>query len=91
MIKGGTGSGDVNEREVVNIYQGLRNAGYTVTSRDWIDAYDRIYTDARNAWRDGILERAKEEEFFIAYSTSPFLCRTARMWKRQTRTSRYTC
>lgn len=72
MIKGGTGSGDVNEREVVNIYQGLRNAGYTVTSRDWIDAYDRIYTDARNAWRDGILERAKEEEFFIAYSTSPF-------------------
>ncbi|MFG6365760.1 glycoside hydrolase family 3 protein [Schaedlerella sp.] len=72
MIKGGTGSGDVNEREVVNIYQGLLNAGYTVTSRDLIDAYYRIYTDARIAWRDGILERAKEEEFFIAYSTSPF-------------------
>ena len=33
-IKGGTGSGDVNEREVVSIYQGLLNAGIEITSRD---------------------------------------------------------
>ena len=26
-VKGGTGSGDVNERESVSIFQGLRNAG----------------------------------------------------------------
>lgn len=79
MIKGGTGSGDVNEREVVNIYQGLTNAGYHVTSKEWIDQYDKIYTDARVAWRDNILEKAKDAAegdggvgFFHVYSTNPF-------------------
>lgn len=78
MVKGGTGSGDVNEREVVTICQGLLDAGYTVTSRDWIDAYDRIYTDARAAWRDDIMKRTKEDTsagnlaFFMVYSTTPF-------------------
>lgn len=78
MVKGGTGSGDVNERDVVTIYQGLLQAGYTITSKDWIDAYDNIYTDARNAWRDEILKKTNANKsndnlaFFFAYSTSPF-------------------
>ena len=33
-IKGGTGSGDVNEREAVTIEQGLTAAGFVLTSRD---------------------------------------------------------
>ena len=77
MIKGGTGSGDVNEREVVNIYQGLRNAGYEITTKSWIDQYNKIYMDARCAWRDAILEKVQESgkdgvEFFYAYSSTPF-------------------
>ena len=78
MVKGGTGSGDVNERDVVTIYQGLLNAGYTVTSKDWIDTYNQIYTDARLAWRDGIKKKMESDEsgsaldFFTAYSTTPF-------------------
>ena len=36
-VKGGTGSGDVNSREVVNIEQGLEDAGFTVVTKDWID------------------------------------------------------
>ena len=75
-IKGGTGSGDVNERESVSIYQGLVDAGFTVTTKDWIDAYEKSYLDARNAWRDDILERAKALDpvlgFFNVYSTTPF-------------------
>lgn len=33
-IKGGTGSGDVNERETVSIYQGMKNAGFEITTED---------------------------------------------------------
>ena len=40
-IKGGTGSGDVNNRYNVNIYDGLKNAGYEITSVEWLEGYDR--------------------------------------------------
>ena len=32
-VKGGTGSGDVNQRAIVTVEQGFENAGYTVTER----------------------------------------------------------
>ena len=38
-IKGGTGSGEVNERYSVNIADGLKNAGFEITSQDWLDEY----------------------------------------------------
>ena len=38
-VKGGTGSGDVNERHSVTIYEGLTNAGYQITSGQWLDSY----------------------------------------------------
>ena len=55
IIKGGTGSGDVNQRDVVNIDAGLRNAGVTLTTENWLADFDRRYQDARIAWRDSIL------------------------------------
>ena len=39
-VKGGTGSGAVNQRDTVNVEQGFENAGYTVTTKDYLDAYD---------------------------------------------------
>ena len=39
-IKGGTGSGEVNERYSVNIADGLKNAGFQVTSQAWLDEYE---------------------------------------------------
>ena len=39
-VKGGTGSGDVNSRTVVNVEQGLSEAGYKITSTGWLDRYD---------------------------------------------------
>ena len=76
-IKGGTGSGDVNERETVSIYQGMKNAGFEITTEDWIKAYDEQYQAARYAWRDEIEEKASSLEdqvagFFNVYSTTPF-------------------
>lgn len=41
-IKGGTGSGDVNSRYVVNIDEGLKDAGFEVTTGAWLDEYDAI-------------------------------------------------
>ena len=75
-VKGGTGSGDVNERESVNIDCGLKNAGFSVVSKAWLDDYDRRYTAAREAWRDLILGDGSEEakqNFFETYVTHPFL------------------
>ena len=76
-VKGGTGSGDVNERESVSIYQGLKDAGYVITTEEWIRDYDLCYTKARENWRDGILEKVEksggERYFFDIYSTTPFV------------------
>ena len=41
MVKGGTGSGDVNSRTVINIEQGLEDAGFTVATKPWLDRFDK--------------------------------------------------
>ncbi len=73
-VKGGTGSGDVNERDCVSIYQGMVNAGYEVTSEAWLKEYEAVYLQARLEWRDAIIRKAKENQwgFFRAYSRTPF-------------------
>jgi len=42
-IKGGTGSGEVNERHAVSILEGLKQAGFTVTTREWLEGYRALY------------------------------------------------
>ncbi len=71
-VKGGTGSGDVNERYQVNIMDGLKNAGFPLVDEDWLNAYVKIYNEAREVWRQAVLERAKTRQFFYAYSLYPF-------------------
>jgi len=73
-IKGGTGSGDVNERHSVTIREGLENAGLELTSSAWLDSYETVYTDSRLAWRDEIIKSLPEYDnnFFNAYSTHPY-------------------
>ena len=41
-VKGGTGSGEVNSRYFVNVEQGLRDAGFTITTESWLNEYDKI-------------------------------------------------
>ena len=76
-IKGGTGSGDVNEREKISICQGMKNAGFQVTTENWIESYEKIYDKARQDWKNDILSRAGEGadtmDFFAVYSTTPFI------------------
>lgn len=73
-VKGGTGSGDVNERDSVSIYQGLSRAGFEITSEKWLKSYKETYDTARLEWRDKVLKRMEEkhEEFFSAYVATRF-------------------
>ena len=56
-IKGGTGSGEVNERHSINILKGLENAGFTVTTYKWINDYDELYTAKEKEFNDGKVKK----------------------------------
>lgn len=61
-IKGGTGSGEVNSRFYVTVEQGLEEAGFTITSKDWIDGYDQVRADAHVQFIKDIKQEAKERK-----------------------------
>ena len=60
-LKGGTGSGDVNVRAFTTVEQGLKAAGFTITTEDWLDAYDQVWQKARAAFAAGIKARIAAE------------------------------
>ena len=47
LVKGGTGSGDVDVREFLNVEQAFEQAGFEVTSKDWLSQYDEIRKEAK--------------------------------------------
>ena len=53
-IKGGTGSGEVNERHSVTILEGMENRGFNVTTKNWLSRFDVHYQEE--------LARYKEEK-----------------------------
>ena len=59
-IKGGTGSGEVNSRYFVTIEQGLKNAGFTVTTDSWMDAYDTAKAEAKANFIRDLRAEAKQ-------------------------------
>ena len=70
-VRGGTGSGDVNTRSDVNIEQGLENAGFTLTTKAWMDRQDTKRAQAKLDFAAWIPEEAKRldvTELFIAFS-----------------------
>ncbi|MCD8148122.1 MAG: glycoside hydrolase family 3 C-terminal domain-containing protein [Clostridiales bacterium] len=76
-IKGGTGSGDVNNRQSVSIREGLTGCGFQITepSRKWMDAYEICYDQAREDWKKEIFRKVEEEydgNFFAGYSATAF-------------------
>ncbi|MCI2049634.1 MAG: glycoside hydrolase family 3 C-terminal domain-containing protein [Lachnospiraceae bacterium] len=83
-VKGGTGSGDVNSRETVSVWQGLKAAGFSIQTEDWLEDFDAQYEQARLNWRQQIWEKADSSEkglfgFFDAYSTTPLLTPSGKM------------
>ena len=51
-IKGGTGSGEVNERHSVSILEGMEDRGFTILSKAWIDDYEIFYEKAHADYRE---------------------------------------
>ena len=58
-VKGGTGSGEVNSRYFVTIEEGLERAGFTVTTKGWLDAYDAVRQAAKKFFFQEIRDRAR--------------------------------
>lgn len=53
-VKGGRGSGEVNTRDNITIYDGLIDAGFDITSGSWLDRYDDIYESSLRAYMDKV-------------------------------------
>ena len=49
-VKGGTGSGEVNSRSYVTVEEGLKTAGFRISSPFWLDSYDSIVESTRKAF-----------------------------------------
>ncbi len=49
-VKGGTGSGEVNERRAVTILEGLEALGFEITTRPWLADFEADYAAKREAW-----------------------------------------
>ena len=72
-VKGGIGSGDVNNRESISVYRGVKDAGAAVVNEDWIRDYEKRWKEAREKWKEKILEDARHvENPFDAYAANPF-------------------
>ncbi len=72
-VKGGTGSGDVNNRENISIYRGMKEAEIAITSEDWVRDYEKCYETARKVWKEKVLEDVKHRDNpFDAYAWNPF-------------------
>ena len=71
-IKGGTGSGEVNERYSVNIREGLNNAGYEITTDKWMMDYRAEYKKTELIYAETIKQSLKKLDIIAIVSPTPF-------------------
>ena len=60
-LRGGTGSGEVYSHFTVSIERALEKEGFTITTKDWLDAYDEVLKKSRKDFVRDIKQRAKEK------------------------------
>ena len=58
-VKGGKGSGEVNSRYFINVETSLEDAGFSVTTKNWLDSYDKVCTEAKEAFKRQIIAEAR--------------------------------
>ena len=59
-VYGGTGSGEVNARHFVSIEEGLKQAGFRLTTKHWLDQYDEVEKQAKAAFLREIKANARK-------------------------------
>ena len=68
-IKGGTGSGEVNSKVTYTIEEGLEREGFVITSKEWLDEYDKVRVEAKKQFIKELKAEAKaKKENAIMYS-----------------------
>lgn len=58
-VKGGSGSGDVQERHSVTIEEGMKNAGFVFPTTLWMDRFQGKYDEDVAAWRQDVEAKIK--------------------------------
>ena len=58
-VRGGTGSGDVRERNSINIEQGLLAAGFIIPNTQWMDRFTLHYQEEKEEWRQSVRRKLK--------------------------------
>lgn len=61
-LKGGTGSGEVNSRTNTTIEEGLKAAGFQITTEKWLDGYDKEKMKAKKHFMKELKVEAKAKK-----------------------------
>lgn len=59
MVRG-IGSGDIAMRYLISVEQGLENAGFNITTKKWLDHFDKIYAEHRLKLGEELREESKK-------------------------------
>ena len=59
-VFGGTGSGENNPRYNINVEEGLKNSGITVTSGAWLDEYDVLFENEYTTYKRALSKAIKK-------------------------------
>ena len=72
-VKGGGGSGEVNERHSITVYEGMRNAGFTITSEKWLEEFDTEYVKEEKRYHKNKLKNmiTRKMSFMAALENFP--------------------
>ena len=73
-IKGGTGSGEVNERHAVSILEGMEDAGFKITTMNWIDDYDQSFQEGERAYAEEFRKKLSPKNLsdFMNLMSNPY-------------------
>ena len=71
-IKGGTGSGEVNERHSVSIQEGLESAGFEITTKNWLADYEKDFLKAQEEHAKHVAQRLRRFDWISIVNPLPF-------------------